>query len=293
MARHYPSPAPATLIQAACNTHWPWQFLWLIRSKGSDIKHVARKRFGQNFLHDQRVITRILTHFRPQKGQRIVEIGPGLGALTWPLLERIDDLHAIELDRDLVARFKADPRTSGRLQLHQADALDFDFSSLADSTQKLRIIGNLPYNISTPLLFHLLTYAPVIQDMMFMLQKEVVQRITAGPGGKNYGRLSVMLQSQCVVEKILDVSPGAFSPPPKVDSAVVRLTPHTEPVVDIPNPENFARLVKTAFTQRRKTLRNNLKGILTEDDILDAGVDPSVRAETLSLDDFAVLGKKL
>ncbi|MFW2437864.1 MAG: 16S rRNA (adenine(1518)-N(6)/adenine(1519)-N(6))-dimethyltransferase RsmA [Arenicellales bacterium] len=273
--------------------HWPWPLLWPIRSRGPDIKHVARKRFGQNFLHDQGVINRILTHFRPQKGERIVEIGPGLGALTWPLLEQIDDLHAIELDRDLVARFRADPRASGRLHLHQADALSFDFSSLVDSTHKLRIIGNLPYNISTPLLFHLLTFAPAIQDMMFMLQKEVVQRITADPGGKNYGRLSVMLQAKCVVEKVLDVSPGAFTPPPKVDSAVVRLIPHKEPIADIPNPENFARLVKAAFTQRRKTLRNNLKGIMTGDEIIEAGVDPSVRAETLSLDNFATLAKQI
>ncbi|GBE08020.1 ribosomal RNA small subunit methyltransferase A [bacterium BMS3Abin11] len=209
------------------------------------------------------------------------------------MLEQIDELHAIELDRDLVTRFKNDPRASGRLHLHQADALGFDFSSLLDSAHKLRIIGNLPYNISTPLLFHMLTYAPVIQDMVFMLQKEVVQRITAGPGGKNYGRLSVMLQAQCVIEKVLDVSPGAFNPPPKVDSAVVHLTPHTEPVVDIPNPDNFALLVKASFTQRRKTLRNNLKGILTEKEIKETGVDPSVRAETLSLENFATLTKKM
>ncbi|NOY15388.1 MAG: 16S rRNA (adenine(1518)-N(6)/adenine(1519)-N(6))-dimethyltransferase RsmA [Gammaproteobacteria bacterium] len=257
------------------------------------MKHVARKRFGQNFLHDQHVINRILTHFRPLKGECIVEIGPGLGALTWPLLERIDELDAIELDRDLVTRFKDDPRASGRLHLHQADALGFDFSSLADDSHKLRIIGNLPYNISTPLLFHLLTYAPVIQDMVFMLQKEVVQRITAAPGGKNYGRLSVMLQAQCKVKKVLDVSSGAFSPPPKVDSAVICLTPYTEPVVDIPNPENFALLVKASFTQRRKTLRNNLKGILTEKEITETGVAPSVRAETLSLENFAALTRQM
>lgn len=273
--------------------HWPWLFLWLIRSRRGNIKHVARKRFGQNFLHDQYVINQILTHFRPLKGECIVEIGPGLGALTWPLLEQIDELNAIELDHDLVTRFKNDPRASGRLHLHQADALAFDFFSLADNAHKLRIIGNLPYNISTPLLFHLLTYAPVIQDMVFMLQKEVVQRITAGPGGKNYGRLSVMLQAQCEVKKVLDVSPGAFSPPPKVDSTVVHLTPHTEPVVDIPNPDNFALLVKASFTQRRKTLRNNLKGILTEKEIKETGVDPSVRAETLSLENFAALAKQI
>jgi 16S rRNA (adenine1518-N6/adenine1519-N6)-dimethyltransferase len=257
------------------------------------LKHTARKRFGQNFLHDQHVINRIISRFNPQQGEFILEIGPGLGALTWPLLEQINELHAIELDRDLVARFETDPRTKGHLFLHQQDALTSDFSTLAGSHKKLRIIGNLPYNISTPLLFHLLEFAPNIQDMMFMLQKEVVERITAGPGGKNYGRLSVMLQAQCTIEKILDVSPGAFSPAPKVDSAVVQLIPHTTPVIDIPNSENFAMIVKASFTQRRKTLRNNLKGILTESEITVAGVDPSVRAETLSLENFAALAKQI
>lgn len=257
------------------------------------MKHTARKRFGQNFLHDQHVINRIISRFHPQQGEFILEIGPGLGALTWPLLEQIEELHAIELDRDLVARFEADPRTKGHLFLHQQDALTFDFSTLAAPQKKLRIIGNLPYNISTPLLFHLLEYADRIQNMMFMLQKEVVQRITAGPGGKNYGRLSVMLQAQCKIEKILDVSPGAFTPAPKVDSAVVQLTPHTSPFIDIPDSENFAMIVKASFTQRRKTLRNNLKGILSESEIIAAGVDPSVRAETLSLENFAALAKQI
>ncbi len=273
--------------------HLPWQFPWLDHNRVTDIKHVARKRFGQNFLHDQHVINRILSRFHPLQEEFIVEIGPGLGALTWPLLEQVDQLHAIELDRDLVARFENDSRASGHLHLHQADVLGFDFSSLTDSSRKLRIIGNLPYNISTPLLFHLLSFTPVIQDMMFMLQKEVVQRITAGPGGKNYGRLSVMLQAQCEVEKVLDVSPGAFNPPPKVDSAVIHLTPHTEPIVDIPDPGNFAKLVKSAFRQRRKTLRNNLKGMLTEEQIIATGVEPSARSETLSLEDFAALAKCL
>jgi len=257
------------------------------------VKHIARKRFGQNFLHDQQIVNRIISRFNPQPGEFILEIGPGLGALTWPLLEQIDELHAIELDRDLVARFEADPRTKGHLFLHQQDALTFDFSTLTDSQRKLRIIGNLPYNISTPLLFHLLEFAPCIQDMMFMLQKEVVQRITAGPGGKNYGRLSVMLQAQCTIEKILDVSPGAFTPAPKVDSAVVQLRPHATPVIDTSDSENFARLVKSSFAQRRKTLRNNLKGFLIEEQIIEAGVDPSARAETLSLENFAALAKKI
>ncbi len=256
-------------------------------------KHVARKRFGQNFLQDQQVINQIISRFHPQKGECIVEIGPGLGALTWPLLEQIDELHAIELDRDLVERFEADPRASGHLHLHQHDVLDFDFSSLISSSASLRIIGNLPYNISTPLLFHLLEFAPIIQDMMLMLQKEVVQRLTASPGGKNYGRLSVMVQAQCAVEKILDVSPGAFTPPPKVDSAVVRIVPHATAVFDVAHSENFARIVKASFKQRRKTLRNNLKGLLNESEISAAGVDPSARAETLSLEDFSALATQL
>ena len=253
------------------------------------MKHVARKRFGQNFLHDQGVIDRIIRRFNPQSGQHIVEIGPGLGALTWPLLEEIDDLHAIELDRDLVNRFMSDPRAQGHLHLHQADALSFNFANLLSNNGKLRIIGNLPYNISTPLMFHLLDFASKIQDMMFMLQKEVVERITAQPGGKNYGRLSVMVQAQCSVEKILDVGPGAFSPPPKVASAVIRLVPHEYPLVDKELMEVFARIVKAAFAQRRKTLRNNLKGLLTAGEISDAGIDPSARAETLSVEEFIAL----
>lgn len=257
------------------------------------MKHIARKRFGQNFLHDQQVINRIISRFHPQNGQCIVEIGPGLGALTWPLLDQVDTLHAVELDRDLVARFEADPRARGRLHIHQHDALKFDFSTLVNPPDKLRIIGNLPYNISTPLLFHLMEFAPFIQDMMFMLQKEVVQRITAGPGVKNYGRLSVMLQAQCTVEKILDVSPGSFSPPPKVDSAVVQLIPHTVPVTDLPDHEIFDRIVKASFSQRRKTLRNTLKGLLTEIQIAAAGIDPSARAETLSLENFSALARQM
>ena len=268
--------------------HFRWPFPWRIHSV-DNLKHVARKRFGQNFLHDQVVIERIIRRFNPQPGEHIVEIGPGLGALTWPLLEQLDELHAIELDRDLVARFKSDPRAQGRLHLHQADALSFDFSNLLNNSGKLRIIGNLPYNISTPLMFHLLDFSSVIEDMMFMLQKEVVQRITAAPGGKNYGRLSVMVQAQCAVEKVLDVAAGAFTPPPKVESAVVHLVPYSNPVVESRLTDAFARIVKAAFAQRRKTLRNNLKGMLTESAIKSAGIEPSARAETLSVEDFIVL----
>ena len=256
------------------------------------MKHVARKRFGQNFLHDQVVINRIIRRFNPQPGEHILEIGPGLGALTWALLEQVDELHAIELDRDLVARFNSDPRAQGHLHLHQADALTFDFSSLLNNEGKLRIIGNLPYNISTPLMFHLLDYSTIIQDMMFMLQKEVVQRITAAPGGKNYGRLSVMVQAQCAVEKVLDVGARAFTPPPKVESAVVHLVPHKNPAVESRLCDAFARIVKAAFAQRRKTLRNNLKGLLTESEISHAGIDPSARAETIPVEGFIALTRQ-
>jgi 16S rRNA (adenine1518-N6/adenine1519-N6)-dimethyltransferase len=252
-------------------------------------RHQPRKRFGQNFLHDPYIINRIIDLFDPGQSDLVVEIGPGLGALTWPLLEKLEQLHAIELDRDLVARFREDPRTPGHLHLHKQDALSFDFSTLASSSSKLRIIGNLPYNISTPLLFHLLTFSTRIHDMMFMLQKEVVQRIIAAPGGKEYGRLSVTLQARCSVKKVLDVSPGAFSPPPRVDSAVVHLVPYQQSVIDFADTEAFANIVKISFSQRRKTLRNNLRGVLTENEIEMAGISPAARAETLSVSDFSLL----
>jgi 16S rRNA (adenine1518-N6/adenine1519-N6)-dimethyltransferase len=255
--------------------------------------HSPRKRFGQNFLHDQRVIDRIIRHFGPENGQNIVEIGPGLGALTWPLLEHVDSIHLIELDRDLVQRFIDDKRSESHLQIHQADALSFDFSCLGDRQSKLRIIGNLPYNISTPLMFHLLDYSSIIQDMLFMLQKEVVQRIAASPGGKEYGRLSVMIQARCAVRKVLDVKPGAFTPPPKVDSAVIELVPFTDNTIEYSQTGEFARIVKASFAQRRKTLRNNLKGLLGEQQIRNAGIDPAARAETLTVGEFSRLAGQL
>lgn len=251
--------------------------------------HRARKRFGQNFLHDQRVIAAILRQFDPRPGQCIVEIGPGLGALTVPLLEQVPSIHVVELDRDLVVRLHE--RFGDRLVIHEADALRFDFRSLVSGDEKLRIIGNLPYNISTPLLFHLLAQADVISDMMFMLQREVVQRMLAGPGSKAYGRLSVMLQARCAIEKVLDVGPGAFNPPPKVDSAVVRLLPLDE----LPDPvcaePCFGRLVAAGFAQRRKTLRNNLKGMLDAEQIASMGIDPGCRAETMGIDAFIKLAR--
>jgi 16S rRNA (adenine1518-N6/adenine1519-N6)-dimethyltransferase len=255
-------------------------------------EHRPRKRFGQNFLRDRGVVQRILAALDPQPGETIVEIGPGLGALTQPLLERLPLLHVVELDRDLAARLRAG-HSPERLSVHEADALKFDFCSLAASGKKLRLIGNLPYNISTPLLFHLLDQRRCVHDMLFMLQKEVVERMAAVPGGRDYGRLSVMIQSQMQVEKLFDVRPGAFHPPPKVDSSVVRLVPHATPPVTIRDAEGFARLVKAAFAQRRKTLRNNLKGLLPAETIAVLGIEPERRAETLTLAEFATLANAL
>ncbi|MHB8454046.1 MAG: 16S rRNA (adenine(1518)-N(6)/adenine(1519)-N(6))-dimethyltransferase RsmA [Acidiferrobacterales bacterium] len=249
--------------------------------------HRARKRFGQHFLHDNAVIARIIGNFDPQPGEIIVEIGPGKGALTGALLQRVPSLHAVELDRDLVSYLhNAFPRG---LSVHQADALRFDFCRFALPGRRLRLIGNLPYNISTPLLIHLLEIGPCIQDMLFMLQKEVVDRLVAEPGGKDYGRLSVMVQWRCRVERVLHVSPGAFSPPPRVESAVVRLTPHEQLPVTVDDPDGLRQIVLAAFSQRRKVLRNCLKQFLPAEAIAGLGIDPGRRPETLSLQEFAVL----
>ncbi len=253
--------------------------------------HRARKRFGQNFLHDEAVISRIIRAINPQKGEAIVEIGPGLGALTQPLLEQTGRLAVVELDRDLIPYLKANCLTRGELTVHEADALKFDFSTLAQSKQLLRIVGNLPYNISTPLIFHLLNSPPVIQDMHFMLQLEVVNRLAAEPGSKTYGRLSVITQYHCHVQKLFEVGREAFSPAPKVSSAIVRLAPYTKPPVDVGNREIFTKLVTAAFAQRRKTLRNTLKSWLSETEIEKAGVDPGNRAEQLNLSAFASLSR--
>jgi 16S rRNA (adenine1518-N6/adenine1519-N6)-dimethyltransferase len=250
--------------------------------------HRPRKRFGQNFLHDPAVIRRIIEAIQPAPGQTMVEIGPGEGALTRELLPRLGNLDVVELDRDLVPRLQSACAELGALRIHQADALKFDFCQLSPGPGLLRVVGNLPYNISTPLLFHLLDNNRCIKDMHFMLQKEVVERITAQPGNGNYGRLSVMLQYYCATEMLFTVGPGAFRPAPKIESAVVRLTPHASPPVDV-DPTQLSRLVRRAFTQRRKTLRNNLKGLLDITAIEDAGIDPGLRPERLSLVDFAHL----
>lgn len=259
--------------------------------------HKARKRFGQHFLHDQTVIQKIISSIQPTHEQAFVEIGPGKGAITIPLLKIVDKLEVVELDRDLipVLREKAQQekkegrQNTGDLIIHEADALSFDFCSLARKNQKLRLIGNLPYNISTPLLFHLLEQSDCIEDMHFMLQKEVVDRITASPGSKVYGRLSVMIQYHCQVRSIFRVSKDAFSPPPKVESAIIQLTPYEKPPHQIKDKTFLELVTARAFGQRRKTLRNTLKGLLTEEEILSLGIDPGRRAETLGIEQFTAL----
>ena len=253
------------------------------------MQHKARKRFGQNFLHDDGVIQNIVNSIYPCKGQRMVEIGPGLGALTTQLLPLLGKIEVVELDRDVIPHLEQSCQGLGELHITQADALKFDFSTLIDGENKLRIVGNLPYNISTPLLFHLMKYASQIQDMHFMLQKEVVDRMSASPGNKSYGRLSIMLQYFCQVDKLFDVPPEAFDPAPKVDSAIVRLTPHEKLPLAVDNLDDYAMIVTKSFAHRRKTLRNNLKEILTGEQIEALGINPGARAETLSQQQFAEL----
>ena len=250
--------------------------------------HRPRKRFGQNFLRDRAIIDRIVTVIAPRPDDRLVEIGPGEGALTGPLLEAAGSLAAIELDRDLVARLRTRFPAGSGLELIEGDALTFDFRTLA-TDGPLRLVGNLPYNISTPLLFHLFDQLDGVADMHFMLQKEVVDRLAAGPGSKTYGRLSVMAQLVCRVSPLLQVPPSAFRPPPKVDSTVVRLEPHIRPPVAVADPARFALLVAAAFAQRRKTLRNSLRDHLDAAAIAGCDIDPVRRPETLTLAEFARL----
>ena len=251
--------------------------------------HRPRKRFGQHFLHDDAVVARILRAIGPRPGDRLVEIGPGLGALTGALLESGADLDVIELDRDLAAKLQVAHEGEARIRVHQADALDFDFQGLGSADRRLRVVGNLPYNVSTPLLFHLLDQADVIDDMHFMLQREVVDRIVAPPGGKSYGRLTVMVRLLCESEKLFDVSAGAFRPPPRVTSAVVRLGVRRTPCVSLEDAAAFRHLVARLFSRRRKTLRNSLRDQLSEAEIEGLGIDPMARPETLDLGAFAAL----
>lgn len=251
--------------------------------------HKARKRFGQNFLHDHNIIDNILSYIQLSESQHWVEIGPGMGALTEHLLREKVRLDVVELDRDLVSHLQNKFDRFDNLTIHSADALKFDFSALASSNKKLRIIGNLPYNISTPLMFHLLNNADSIEDMHFMLQKEVVDRICAEPGSKKYGRLSVMMQYYCDTEFLFDIPPESFEPAPKVMSAIVKLTPHQNPPVAINDIKYLQKVVTQAFSQRRKTIRNSLKKLISEEQINALDIDPTLRAESLTLEDFAQL----
>ena len=248
--------------------------------------HKARKRFGQNFLHDHGVIDNIIASIHPKAGEHLVEIGPGQGALTADVLERAGELDVVELDRDLIPTLLLRFGLNKNFRIHEADALKFDFSSLKTDDRPLRIIGNLPYNISTALIFHLLSFESLIKDMHFMLQKEVVQRLAASPGEKHYGRLGIMTQYYCRVDNLFTVGPGAFKPAPKVDSAIVRLEPYRQ----LPNPckdrQKLEQIVRDAFSQRRKTVRNTLKQHLQADELTTLDINPSARPEVLTLAEY-------
>ena len=248
-------------------------------------KHIPRKRFGQNFLQDASVIESIVHAVNPQPGDTVVEIGPGLGALTRPLLARLPHLHVVEIDRDIISRLKSEFPPE-RLTIHEGDALAFDFASIG---ARFKLIGNLPYNISTPLLFHLASYGDRVVDMHFMLQKEVIERMVAEPSTADYGRLTVMLQYRFEMEQILHVPPGAFWPPPKVESAVVRMIPAPGRCGVAQDEAELEALVTLAFSQRRKTLRNNLKGVLDEADFTTLGIDPGLRPENLAVEQYVAM----
>jgi 16S rRNA (adenine1518-N6/adenine1519-N6)-dimethyltransferase len=250
------------------------------------IVHKAKKKFGQNFLVDEQIIGDIISAIRPEPEDNMVEIGPGLGALTRPLLKKLNHLHVVEIDRDIIARLESDfpqDNPKSKLTVHGGDALEFDLATLP---APLRIVGNLPYNISSPLLFHFSAYAERITDMHFMLQNEVVERMVAEPSTPAYGRLSVMLQYRFHMEKLLDVPPESFRPAPKVDSAIVRMIPLPASEIAVRNEKMFAAIVRTAFGQRRKTLRNTLRGYLDEMDFEKLGINPQLRAENLAVADF-------
>lgn len=256
--------------------------------------HKARKRFGQNFLHDHGVIRRIIRAIAPHESDHLVEIGPGLGALTEELLAEAGALDAIELDRDLPPILRTKFFTYGdNFRIFETDAMKFDFASLCEDGRRLRVVGNLPYNISTQLIFHLLSFSGRIEDMHFMLQKEVVDRMAAGPGENNYGRLGIMAQYYCKVEPLFVVPPGAFNPAPKVDSAIIRLTPYQTLPIEAQDVTILQDVVRTAFSQRRKTLRNNMKGIVDSDTLEALGIDPSLRPERLGIAEFVRISDHL
>jgi len=252
--------------------------------------HRARKRFGQHFLHDRNIIDKILRAIDVNEDDNYLEIGPGQGALTFPLLQQCKKLTAIELDRDLIPLLNKGAIKFGELEVINADILKFEFDSLPE--QSYRVVGNLPYNISTPLMFHLLESVDKIRDMHFMVQKEVAQRIVAEVGSKNYGRLSIMMQYRCECQYLFDVAPGCFTPPPKVDSAIIRLLPLVEPGFDVGDFALFSSIVQTAFSQRRKTLSNSLKSIVSAEVFELCGINKQLRAENLSGHEFSLLTRK-
>ena len=258
----------------------------------SHFKDPPKKNLGQHFLHERGVIEKIVLAVNPRPGDRLVEIGPGQGAITFPLLRRHGSLTVVEFDRDLITPLMEASEGLGELTIVHKDVLKVDFGKLAGEG-RIRLVGNLPYNISTPILFHVLEHAEAIVDMHFMLQKEVVDRMASAPGSKGYGRLSVMLQALCRVQPLFDVPPGAFRPPPKVDSAVVRLIPKPADQVGIVDFPLFEALVRDAFGQRRKTLRNAVQQLCSGDDIAAAGLRPDARAEQLEVAQFIALANHL
>lgn len=267
-------------------------------SSKTHLGHTARKRFGQNFLHDMNVIADIVSAINPQKGQFLLEIGPGLGALTEPVGELVDQLTVVELDRDLAERLRHHPFLHQKLTVIEQDALRFDFRSYFNGLnltegQGARVFGNLPYNISTPLMFHLFKFHDLITDMHFMLQKEVVKRLCAGPNSKAYGRLTIMAQYYCQVMPVLEVPPSAFKPAPKVDSAVVRLIPHKVLPYPVKDLYWLNQVTTRAFNQRRKTLRNALSALFSAEQLEALEIDLNARAENLSIADYARLANWL
>ena len=263
------------------------------RKPGFSQGHTMKKRFGQNFLHDPHVIDAIVSAIDPQPNDNLVEIGPGQGALTGALITHVNAMQVIELDRDLIPYLLASFSVTNKLSIHQGDALRFDYSQLYKPGHPLRLVGNLPYNISTPLLFQLIDHASHIKDMHFMLQKEVVDRLAAGVGDEAYGRLGIMIQYHCEVDHLFDVPPEAFNPPPKVTSAIVRLTPRAQPVTPAEDVKLLGRVVTEAFNQRRKTLRNALKPLPHADDLEACGIDAQQRPENISLEGYVRLSNHL
>ncbi len=248
--------------------------------------HKARKRFGQNFLHDHHVIDKIVRAINPKHSDALVEIGPGMGALTEPLLDACGKLDVVELDRDLIPILRTKFFNFPEFRIHEGDALKFDFRQLLQPGQQLRIVGNLPYNISTPLIFHFLSHHTIVQDMHFMLQKEVVDRLASGPGTSDYGRLGIMAQYYCKVEPLFIVGPGSFNPPPKVDSAIVRMSPYDVLPFPAKDTKTLERVVREAFSMRRKTLRNTLKNLISAEQLEAIGIDTTLRPERLTLEEY-------